>query len=379
MSAQHKVLKYTLPFSQLDKNDIPIAGGKGANLGEMFQSKIPVPDGFVVTSTAYYKFLEETGLMKKIREELKDMDIENSKALQKAAENIKDLINSKPMPEEIQKSIKDSYHFLSGNTDKYVAVRSSATAEDLPEASFAGQQETFLNISGWKDVIEATQKCWASLFGARAIYYRERQGFDHFKVGIAVPIQLMVQSEVSGIMFTVNPLTNNREQISIEAAFGLGETVVSGTITPDQYLISKKGFKIEDKYIVEQTWQLTKEGHIKISRDYQKEQKLDNKKIVELAALGMKLEEHYGKPQDIEWGMEKGKLYIVQTRPITTLLKKAPNENKTDLNKKIEIPVRDILFDGMPASPGVGFGKVRVIKTAKEINKVKQGEILVTE
>jgi pyruvate,water dikinase len=377
MSAQHKSSKFTLAFSRLNKNDIPIAGGKGANLGEMFQAKIPVPDGFVVTSTAYYEFLEATGLMKRIREELKGLDVENSKALQLAAENIKDLINSKEIPEEIQNSIKDAYHFLSGNTDKYVAVRSSATAEDLPEASFAGQQETFLNITGYKNVIEAVQKCWASLFGARAIYYREQQGFDHFKVGIAVPIQLMIQSEISGIMFTVNPLTNNKNQLSIEAAYGLGETVVSGTITPDQYLVSKKGFKIEEKYIVEQTWQLTKQGRIKISRDYQKEQKLSDKKIVELATIGLKLEDHYGKPQDIEWGMEKGKLYIVQTRPITTLLKE--KESLVDLNKKVEIPFKDILFDGMPASPGIGFGKVRIIKTASEINKVKQGEILVTE
>ena len=379
MSAQHTPLKYTLPFSKLDKNDIPIAGGKGANLGEMFKAKIPVPDGFVVTSNAYYKFIEDTGLSKKIRAELKGLDLENSKALQKAAENIKELINGEEMPEEIKLAIKDAYHFLAGNRDRYVAVRSSATAEDLPEASFAGQQETFLNISGYKDVINATQKCWASLFGARAIYYREQQGFDHFKVGIAVPVQLMVQSEISGIMFTVNPLTNNRDQISIEAAYGLGETVVSGTITPDQYLVSKKGFKIEDKYIVEQTWQLTKEGRIKISRDFQKKQKLDNKKIVELATIGLRLEEHYGKPQDIEWGVEKGKIYILQTRPITTLLKTKKEKVTTNLDKKLEIPVKDILFDGMPASPGVGYGKVRVIKSASEINKVKQGEILVTE
>lgn len=377
MSAQHKSSKYTISFAQLDKNDIPLAGGKGANLGEMVQAKIPVPDGFVVTSTAYYKFIQDTGLSKAIKEELKDLDVENSKALQKAAENIKDLINSKPMPEEIATAIKDAYHYLSGNTDKNVAVRSSATAEDLPEASFAGQQETFLNIKGWKEVIESTQKCWASLFGARAIYYRQQQGFDHFKVGIAVPIQLMVQSEVSGIMFTVNPLSNNKDQLSIEAAYGLGETVVSGTITPDQYLVSKNGLKIENKYIVEQTWQLTKEGRLKISRDYQKAQKLSNKKIVELATLGLKLEKHYNKPQDIEWGMEKGKLYILQTRPITTL--GSAKVDELEANQKVEIPVIDILFDGMPASPGIGFGKVRVIKTAKEINKVKQGEILVTE
>lgn len=367
---------YTLPFAQISKHDIDIAGGKGANLGEMLQAKIPVPDGFVVTSNAYYDFLKSTKLLDKIKKELKGLDVEKSKTLQEKAEKIQKLIKKEKMPPGIIEEIKKAYHFLSGNTDKDVAVRSSATAEDLPEASFAGQQETYLNIKGWRDVVRSTQKCWASLFGARAIYYRQQQGFDHFEVGIAVPVQLMVQSEVSGILFTINPLTNDKEQISIEAAYGLGQPVVSGELTPDQYFVSKSGFKIEEKHIVPQNWQLTKKGRIKISRDYQKKQKLPDKYIVELAKIGKQLEDHYKKPQDIEWGFAKRKIQIVQTRPVTTSKK---NDTQSKQMIKEIVPLSDILFEGQPASPGYASGKARIIHSAKEIDKIKDGEILVTE
>lgn len=366
-----------LPFSQLGKGDIPIAGGKGANLGEMFNSGIPVPDGFVVTSNAYYKFIKDNGLMDMIKEKLTGLDIENSKLLQSTASDIQKILKDTPLSQQIVDEIKASYHFLCGNSDQPVAVRSSATAEDLPDASFAGQQETYLNIIGWENVVHATQNCWASLFGARAIYYRTRQGFDHFKVGIAVPIQLMIQSEVSGIMFTVNPLTNNKNEISVEAAYGLGETVVSGTITPDQYILDKKGLEIKKKHIIKQTWQLTRQGRIAISRDYQEKQKMDDKLVAELASIGLKLEKHYGHPQDVEWGMYKNKIYIVQTRPITTLSKN--NDAEAEQNLKIDIPVKDILLDGTPASPGYSTGKVRIIHDASEIDLIVKGEVLVTE
>jgi pyruvate,water dikinase len=371
---------YTLPFSEISKKDLAIAGGKGANLGEMYKAKIPVPDGYVVTSHSYYAFLEATGLLKEIKAELKGLNVENSKKLQAVAAKVQKMILHEKMPEEISLSIKDSYHMLCGNTDKPVAVRSSATAEDLPDASFAGQQESYLNITGWNEVVKYVQECWASLFGARAIYYREKQGFDHFKIGIAVPVQLMVQSETSGIMFTVNPLTYNKDEISIEAAYGLGQTVVSGEITPDQYIVSKNGFKIQKKNLVTQTWQLTKKGRIKISRDYQKAQKLSDKHIVQLAHIGKQLEDHYNHPQDIEWGMWNNKIYIVQTRPITTLGQKGKVEagNATE-DSNDAVSISDLLFEGMPASPGYGSGKVRIIHSAKDINKVKQGEILVTE
>ncbi len=368
--------KLTLKFSEIHKKDIPIAGGKGANLGEIYNAKIPVPNGFVVTSTAYYKFMKEKNLYAKVISELKSLDVENSKKLQKAADDIQKAIMSAKISDKTKLEIKNAYHNLSGNIDKPVAVRSSATAEDLPDASFAGQQDTYLNVKGWNNVIKATKKCWASLFGARAIYYRQKQGFDHFKVGIAVPVQLMIQSEVSGIMFTVNPLTNDKTQISIESAYGLGQPIVSGEITPDQYLVSKEGFKILKKTIVKQTWQFTKVGNIKISKAYQKKQKLSDINIRKLAQIGQQLENHYHKPQDIEWGYYKKHLYIVQTRPITTI-KKETKKKLTVANAKI--PAGDIILKGQPASPGYVSGRVRIIHTAKEIRKVKQGDILVTE
>jgi len=371
-----KTKSLILPFSEIRKGDIPIAGGKGANLGEMYNANIPVPNGFVITSNAYYAFMKEQNLYSTVISELKNLNVENSKDLQKASDNIQKKIMSAKMSEEIKELIRNHYHSLSGNLDKPVAVRSSATAEDLPDASFAGQQETYLNIKGWNNVIKATKQCWASLFGARAIYYRQKQGFDHFKVGIAVPVQLMVQSEVSGIMFTVNPLTNNRDEISIEAVYGLGQAIVSGEITPDQYNVSKEGFKILKKNIVTQTWQFTKAGNVKISKAYQKKQKLSDSNIVKLAKIGQQLENHYKKPQDIEWAYYKNKLYIVQTRPITTIKK----ESKKKLNvANAKIPLGDILMKGLPASPGYVSGRVKIIHTAKEISKVKEGDILVTE
>jgi pyruvate,water dikinase len=262
---------------------------------------------------------------------------------------------------------------LCGESDKYVAVRSSATAEDLAEASFAGQQESFLEIKGWKSVVNHVQRCWASLFTARAIFYRTENKFSHLKVGIAVPVQLMCQSDVSGIMFTVNPVTNNRDEISIEAAYGLGQPIVSGEITPDQYVVSKKTGKIVSRIVVPQDWQLTIEGKTPISEKYKKKQKLTNKQIVDLAEIGEKIEKHYGAPQDIEYGVEKGRILIVQSRPVTTLIQKTHNV-VIDEDKKSKF-----LLEGLSASPGVFAGKVQIVKNPKEIGKVKEGDVLVTE
>ena len=257
-----------------------------------------------------------------------------------------------------------------------MAVRSSATAEDLPDASFAGQQETYLNIKGWQNVVKNVQKCWASLFESRAIFYRNDRGFSHFKVGIAVPIQLMVQSDVSGIMFTVNPLTNNREEISIEAAWGLGQPVVSGEVTPDQYIVDKKSGKITYKHISQQTWQMTLIGNVNVSRDYQGVQKLSDYKIKELADIGMLIEKHYARPQDIEWGMEGRTLYIVQSRPVTTLNQTNVSETESSIDTSKNAKV---LLEGLSASPGIASGPVRIVKSPKEIGIVQQGDVLVAE
>jgi len=363
----------TLQFKDIRKTDIPYVGGKGANLGEMVYAKIPVPLGFVVTSTAYFDFIKTTSLKNKILTEVKGLDVENSKDLQEASKNIKTAILAAEMPNELAEEIKTMYHELCGESDRYVAVRSSATAEDLPDASFAGQQETYLNIKGYKDVVKHVQKCWASLFEARAIYYRVQNGYSHTKVGIAVPVQLMVQSDFSGIMFTVNPLTNNQEEVSVEAAYGLGQPVVSGEITPDQYIINKKTRKITYRFVSKQDWQLTLAGNIPVSKKFQNKQKITNKLAVDLAKVGMKIEDHYKHPQDIEWGIEDGKIYIVQSRPVTTLKQK---ETELVLDNKKGFT---LLLEGLAASPGIATGGVTIVSGPSEIEKVKDGDILVAE
>jgi len=362
-------------FKDIRKTDIPLVGGKGANLGEMVHAGIPVPPGFVVTAKAYYDFINSTSLKKKIMTELADLDVDDSTKLQRASKNIETAIMAAEMPEELGGQIKEFYHDLCGDSDKYVAVRSSATAEDLPDASFAGQQETYLNVKGWVDVVKHVQKCWASLFEARAIFYRETNKYSHLKVGIAVPVQLMVQSEFSGIMFTVNPLTNNTDEVSVEAAYGLGQPVVSGEVTPDQYIVNKKTGRITYRFVSKQTWQLTLAGNTPVSKKYQEIQKIPNKFVVDLANVGMKIEKHYKHPQDIEWGIEGGKVYIVQSRPVTTLKRSIEEStmvlNTTGLGKAI--------LEGLAASPGIATGKVVIVKNPKEIVKVKEGDVLVAE
>jgi len=369
----NKKTAHILWFKDINKNDIPLVGGKGANLGEMVKAGIPVPDGFVVTAKAYFDFINATSLKQKIMTELSGLDVDDSDKLMVASERIKLAILQAEMPKELIEEIKTFYMELSGENDKYVAVRSSATAEDLPEASFAGQQESFLEIKGWKSVAKHVQKCWASLFTARAIFYRDENKFSHLKVGIAVPVQLMCQSDTSGIMFTVNPVTNNRDEVSVEAAYGLGQPIVSGEITPDQYVVNKKTGKITSRTIVSQDWQLSMEGNTPISAKYKKKQKLTNKQIVDLAKIGMEIEDHYGRPQDIEYGVEKGRILIVQSRPVTTLVQKVQNV-VVEEGKGAKI-----LLEGLAASPGVFSGKVQIVKNPKEITKVKEGDILVAE
>ncbi len=365
--------KPILWFEEIGKENLPQVGGKGANLGEMTKEGIPVPNGFAINASAYFKYVKRGSLKEKIKKELDGLNIDNSKELQQASENIKTLILSSNLPTETVDSLKKAYRRLCGTTDKKVAVRSSATAEDLPEASFAGQQKTLLNVLGFEDLKQAVLESWASLFTSRAIFYREEKGFNHMQVGISAIIQLMIQSEVSGVAFTVDPLTSDQSKIALEAVFGLGETIVSGSITPDQYLINKETLEIEKKKIVSQKWQLTEEGEMPISEMFQKNQKLPDKKIKKLAQICKKIEHHYNFPQDIEWGMENNKLWIVQTRPVTTL--KIPTE-KIEISKK-EIK-KALLLKGIGASPGAAAGKVTVIDSAKELDKVKKGDILTT-
>lgn len=363
--------KYILWFKEISKEDIPSVGGKGANLGEMTSFDIPVPPGFAVTAGAYFDFLKYGSLVEKIRSELKGMNIDNTDRLLRAAQAIKTAILRAKMPSTIADQIKEAYHRLSGTHDAAVAVRSSATAEDLPEASFAGQQRSFLNVEGSEVVVKKVQECWASLFEPRAIFYRTDLGFDHFKIGISAIVQKMIESEVSGIAFSVDPLTNDRRRVSIEAIFGLGEAIVSGSLTPDQYLVDKETLKIVKKVIVAQDWQLVRRGKVKIAQRFRNLQKFADPQIVELSRIVAKIEEHYGCPQDIEWAYSDGKIFIVQTRPVTTLAVKEVLEIKEeDVDEKY-------IISGIAASPGVAIGKVRIVHSVKELKRVREGDILV--
>jgi len=371
-----KPLKVIAWFEEVGKTDIPLAGGKGANLGELTKAQVPVPPGFIVTADAYFYFLEEAKITEKIRHYLENLDRKDSKRLEEVASQIKELISEAPMPAEIAEEIKQAYQKMGRGL---VAVRSSATAEDLPEASFAGQQRTFLNVHGDLKVVVAVQGCWASLFEPRAIFYRTQHGFDHLKIGIAVPVQKMVQSEAAGVMFTLEPMTNDESKIVIEAAYGLGETVVSGDLTPDLYIVDKEGLRILEKDIAKQEWQLVRnpakdevESNIKVPIPVsdQTRQKLTDEDIVALAKIAKEIEALYQFPQDIEWAKEKGKLYIVQTRPVTTI--KPPREPEEEV-EGIQ------LLSGISASPGIAAGPAQIVYHGSEINKVEEGEVLVAE
>ncbi|MCL4386913.1 MAG: phosphoenolpyruvate synthase [Patescibacteria group bacterium] len=409
--------KNILWFKEVGKDDTAIVGGKGANLGEMFNTGLPVPNGYIVTAQAYFKFLEESGLKEKIEAVLKDFDAEDSKDLQDRAQKCQDLIANAEMPKDLKKEIIENYQTLKSVTksDKlFVAVRSSATAEDLADASFAGQQATYLNVIGDEEVVKAVQKCWASLFEARAIYYRNDKGFGQLEVGIAVPIQKMVDSEKAGVMFTIDPTNNDLTKISIEAAYGLGEVVVLGAQTPDRYLVDKKSLEILDKEINKQTWKLTRESgssdtddlsnlekeSIPVPEADQEKQKLNDAEIKELAKIAVKIEEHYGKPQDTEWGIEKGKIYMLQSRPVTTLGDSVASSEVASKGTKNPVILAtegspeskdsgragmtnkgeaNVLLKGGAASVGSASGTVKIIHSPKEIDKILGGDVLVTE
>lgn len=399
--------KNILWFKEVGKDDGALVGGKGANLGELTTGGFPVPNGFIVTAQAYFDFLEKTNLKEEIAKILDGLNVEDSKDLQGRAVKVQELIKKADFPEDLAKEITENYHKLAKetHTDKkelYVAVRSSATAEDLADASFAGQQATYLNVLGDIPVLHAVLKCWASLFEARAIYYREDKGFDQLEVGIAVPVQKMVNSEKAGVMFTIDPTNNDMDHISIEAAYGLGEVVVLGAVTPDRYLIDKKTKEVTDKDIHKQTWMLTREGGladtddttdiskngVPVPEDKQDVQKLTDEEIAQLTDLALKIEEHYGKPQDTEWAVEKGKVYMVQSRPITTLGESVPQETANkgaashevpDSNAGQDISTAEVILKGSAASVGMAGGPVKIIHSPAEIDKILEGDVLVTE
>lgn len=384
--------KYIKWFSELARDDIKIAGGKGANLGEMYTRKFPVPPGFVVTADAFAFFISD------IRENIKNImlkiDFEDTEDLEKKSKEIRKLIEKQEVSDELKMEILESYHIL--GTEKidekgisqdalnilrnshepiFVSVRSSATTEDLADASFAGQQQSFLNIKGDTDLIEFIKKCFSSLYTARSMYYRNKKGFSEESALLAVVVQKMIDSEKSGVVFSKNPV-NIKEEVVVEAVFGLGEGIVSGMINPDNYVVSGKSrddLKIEDIKVSNKKIAIVRSGSgenkvVKLSPERSKDQVLTKGEILEIANYALKLEEHYSKPQDIEFAIEENKIYIVQSRPITT---KGVGE-KGQLSGKV-------ILEGLGASPGIGVGNVKLIKGMEDLSRIKKGDILVTE
>jgi len=412
-------------FSEIRKGNLAEVGGKGANLGEMSAVGLPVPQGFVVTAGAYFYFIKQNKIEAAIKEMTEDLNEEKNDQLTRASEVIKGRILGGEIPSDLRNEILAAYkNMIKDGREPFVAVRSSATAEDLPEASFAGQQSTFLNIRGAEDCVQAVKECWASLFEPRSIYYRTTNHFDHMKVGLAAVVQTMVQSEKAGVMFTIDPVSQDRNKIAIEGAYGLGEIVVSGSVTPDRYIVDKNSLTIDLKDVAKQTWMITKvEDHnenVNIKEEMQERQKITDQQVIELAKLGKRIEQHYGRPQDIEWAVAEGNLYIVQSRPITTLRPEVMKgsvealaagkqsasqpaqqqeqpkmiaeqkpamalggtvEKKTGGEKMAggETKADTVLVRGLASSPGIGKGKVCILSSPKEMGKVQKGDVLVTE
>lgn len=369
-------------FSDVKKDDVGIAGGKAANLGEMTQAKFPIPPGFIVTAEAYFKYLKDSGIRDKVVKMADSIDVDNTRELKEETEKIRTLIKATMMGNHLEQKIAKAYRKLSkefGEENVFVAVRSSATAEDLPEASFAGQQDTYLNVSGIEELLNHVQRCWASLFTARATYYRNQNDFKTEEVGIAVVVQVMVNSECAGVMFTADP-TGDTSKIIIEAAYGLGEAVVSGSVTPDTYVVSKENMRIANKTIGKQQYSILRDEkgknyHKELEEGEAKKQKIDDELILELGKIGKTIEDHYEKPQDIEWATEEGKLFITQSRPITTLGLK----EKVGEEQKLDVAEDKKLVKGLSGCPGIVSGVVKVVPSVEDVAKVKEGDILVTK
>jgi len=362
-------------LAEIKKEDIPSVGGKGASLGEMTAVGLPVPPAFVVTAQAFRRYLVGAGIEEELYSKLEGLDVDNAELLEKTANDVMDVIMKTDMPEALGKEIIGAYRKMGDNV--IVAVRSSATAEDLPDASFAGQQETYLNIKGDDDLLESIHKCWASLFGARAIYYRAKQGFDDRSVDIAVVVQKLVFSEKAGVMFSSHPVTGESITI-IEGSWGLGEAVVSGTVSPDNYVFDQGAGRVVDRYIANKIVEIIPDGdkgtiESEIEKERQDIPVLNDKEIKRLAKFAKIAEDHYENPQDVEWGIVGEDIYILQSRPITTIKKeKDKEEAKMEDGGKI-------LLEGQGASPGVATGKVVIVSSIKDLGRVNEGDIMVAK
>ncbi len=361
-------------LTEIRNTDIPSVGGKGASLGEMTHVGLPVPQAFVVTAQAFRRFLQLTKLEDPLFTILEKLDVDDNDALNATSEKVRAMVGTAKMPDKIKKEIIESYKKMGNQT--VVAVRSSATAEDLPDASFAGQQDTYLNILGDKDLLEAVQNCWASLYTSRAIYYRSKNGFDDRSVNIAVVVQQLVYSEKAGVMFSSHPVSGAKT-VMIEASWGLGEAIVSGTVSPDNYVYDRKGRKIIQKTVATKSVEIIPDGKkgtkvAEVAKDKQNIQVLSDKDILRLAEYAVKSEEHYKSPQDMEWGMVGDTIYILQSRPITTIQK-----NPAKSSSSASSASGTIILQGYGASPGVASGKVILVNDVKDTSRVQEGDIMV--
>jgi len=374
-------------------DDLSTVGGKAASLGEMTAADLPVPPAFVVTADTYRAFIEETGIDEELFEAV-DVDADDSADLAGAADHAKELIEGTEIPADIREEIMAAYERIGDNAS--VAVRSSATAEDLPDASFAGQQETFLNVTG-EDLLNRVRECWASLFTQRAIYYRQEQGFDHADVDIAVVVQQMVDAEKSGVMFTSHPSTG-APVVTVEAAWGLGEAVVSGAVTPDNYVVDRATGEVTDRTVAtkkimhvrdEETGETVERP---VPADRQDEEVLTEAELEALCSLGEDLEAHYGEPQDVEWAIADdgsgagagpdGTVYLLQSRPITTISDGTSAQGSVADGGAVETKDgqgddSEVVLSGLGASPGRASGDVRIVNSVDELDRVQQGDVIV--
>ena len=385
-------------FENLRKTDIPSVGGKNASLGEMINAGIPIPPGFAVTAYSYKKFIEESGISKKIYAVIKETvtDPNDPKQYEVASKKIRELTESTPMPKDIKEAVRHTYQELCRrlNTNAvFVAVRSSATAEDLPDASFAGQQETYLNVKGEDELLGKTVKCWSSLFTPRAIFYRTEKGFAHENVFISVGVQKMVNAKAAGVMFTINPVTGDPNQIVIEGNYGLGESVVSGAVTPDDFIVDKTTLNMVEKRIAKKTLQYVRDPntgktvHMEVSPEKQEQSCLSDEEILKLAELAKIIEQHYGIAQDIEWAIDSelpfpDNILIVQSRPETVWsVKQAEAPENVEAERMKPTETLKVAVKGIAAGKrSYGIGAAKVVLNPEEAAKLMQkGDVLVTD
>ncbi|WP_288798200.1 phosphoenolpyruvate synthase [uncultured Megasphaera sp.] len=373
---------FVLWFDEVHRSDVALVGGKSSSLGELTSStNVPVPYGFATTAWGYRYFMKETGLDEKIKALLKQLtDVEDPVQLRDVTSMIRQAVCQATMPDALAQAIRTGYEVLGekmGVENPFVAVRSSATAEDLPDASFAGQQDTYLNVQGADMVIQKVKECYASTFTDRATYYREKKGFDHMDVALSAAIQMMVFSKAAGVMFTVDLVTGDDSTITIEGAWGLGEYVVQGTVTPDNFRVNKEDLRIISKMANTKPIKLVRlpggdcEEQV-VPEAEQQQLVLTDEQVQELAQYAKDIEAHYGCYMDMEWGIDErtNKIWILQARPETVWSKK--NQAKETTAERV------VVVKGLPASPGQATGKAHVILDPAQIAEFKEGEILVT-